>query len=55
MNKADRTIEKSTKEGRLYKNTTDFLKQEKVLKTIDDLLKSDIVKSINDRKKLKTA
>jgi hypothetical protein len=46
-------IVKSTKEGRLYIKTSDFFKQVKVQKTVDDLLKSDIVKDIEARKKLK--
>lgn len=46
-------IVKATKEGRLYIKTSDFFKQAKVQKTIADLLKSDIVKEIENRKKLK--
>ena len=46
-------IVKATKEGRLYIKTSDFFKQVKVQKTVADLLKSDIVKEIENRKKLK--
>jgi hypothetical protein len=42
-------IVKSTKSGRLYIETTDFLKQNKVQSTIELLLKSDLIKNI-DRK-----
>ena len=46
-------IVKATKEGRLYIKTSDFFKQDKIQKTVADLLKSDIVKEIENRKKLK--
>jgi len=52
-NNKKENIVKSTKEGRLYIKTSDFFKQVKVQKTIDELLKSDIVKDIEERKKLK--
>ncbi len=47
------SIVKATKEGRLYIKTSDFFKQDKIQKTVADLLKSDIVKEIENRKKLK--
>ena len=47
------SIVKVTKEGRLYIETSDFFKQDKIQKTVADLLKSDIVKEIENRKKLK--
>lgn len=53
MTNKKENIVKSTKEGRLYIKTSDFFKQEKVQQTVDDLLKSDIVKDIEARKKLK--
>lgn len=46
-------IVKATKEGRLYIETSDFFKQAKIQKTVTDLLKSNIVKEIENRKKLK--
>lgn len=39
--------------GRLYIKTSDFLNQNKVQKTIDNLLKSDIVKEIEKDKLVK--
>jgi hypothetical protein len=41
----------STREGKLYINTADFFKQEKIKQTIFDLLDSDIIKQIDARKK----
>jgi hypothetical protein len=53
MNSKKQNIVKSTKEGRLYIKTSDFFKQEKIQQTVNDLLKSSIVKDIEARKKLK--
>ena len=52
INKKENIV-KSTKEGRLYIKTADFFKQEKIQKTVNDLLNSDIVRDIEARKKLK--
>lgn len=41
----------STKEGRLYITTSDFFGQEKIKQTINDLLDSDIIKKIDERKR----
>lgn len=41
----------STREGKLYINTVDFFKQEKIKQTIADLLDSDIIRQIDARKK----
>lgn len=41
----------STKEGRLYITISDFFKQEKIKQTISDLLESDIIKKIDERKR----
>ena len=41
----------STKEGRLYINTSDFFGQEKIKQTINELLDSDIIKKIYERKR----
>ena len=45
-------IVKSTKGGKLYIETSDFFKQLKIKETVNDLLKSDIVKDIEGRKKI---
>lgn len=45
-----KNIVKSTSSGRLYITTEDFFQQEKVQETIKELLNSDIVKDIEDRK-----
>ena len=42
---------KATSEGRLYIKTSDFFKQLKIQQTIDTLLKSDLIKQIEERKK----
>jgi hypothetical protein len=47
-----RNIVKSTKSGRLYIETTDFLKQSKVKATIQLLLKSDLIKEIEEKHKV---
>jgi hypothetical protein len=44
-------IIKSTKEGRLYKTTQDFFSQKKVINLIEDLLKSDLIKQIDENKR----
>jgi hypothetical protein len=54
MKDKKQNIIKSTKEGRLYIKTSDFFKQVKIQQTVNDLLKSDIVKGIEARKKLKS-
>lgn len=41
----------STKEGKLYITTADFFKQEKIKQTINELLDSDIIKKIDERKR----
>lgn len=41
----------STKEGRLYITISDFFKQEKIKQTISELLDSDIIKKIDERKR----
>jgi hypothetical protein len=46
-------IVKSTRQGRLYIKTSDFFNQERIQKTISILLKSDIIKEIEERKKTK--
>jgi len=49
MNIKDNII-KSTKEGKLYMTTFDFFNQEKIRRTITELLNSDIIKKIEERK-----
>ncbi|WP_162497589.1 hypothetical protein [Aureibaculum marinum] len=46
-----RNIVKSTKSGRLYIETTDFLKQKKVRATIKLLLESDLIKDIEKKRR----
>jgi hypothetical protein len=48
----DKTIDpvKATSEGRLYMDTKDFFKQEDIISTVRSLLKSDIIKQIEQRK-----
>ncbi|CAA0189886.1 conserved hypothetical protein [Tenacibaculum maritimum] len=46
-----RNIVKSTKSGRLYIETTDFLKQKKVKATIKLLLESDLIKDIEKKRR----
>lgn len=41
---------KATKEGRLYIEIEDLLKSPKIQKTIEELLESEIVKEIEERK-----
>lgn len=41
----------STKEGRLYITISDFFKQDKIKRTINELLDSDIIKKIDERKR----
>ena len=45
-----KNIVKSTKSGRLYIETTDFLKQKKVKATIKLLLESDLIKNIDKKR-----
>ena len=47
-----KNIVKSTKEGKLYIETKDFFSQPKIQQTIKDLLNSDLVKQIDNRKKI---
>lgn len=47
----NKVVVKSTKNGRLYMETTDLLSQEKVQSTIHYLLKSDLIKNIDKRNK----
>lgn len=49
MERKKRNIVKSTKSGRLFIETTDFLKQKKVKNTIEFLLESDLIKEINKK------
>ncbi len=46
-----KNIVKSTKSGRLYIETIDFLKQDKIKETINFLLESDLIKSIEKKNK----
>lgn len=46
----EKSIIRSTREGRLYIKTSDFFNQEKIIKIIKDLLESDIVKDIDKRR-----
>ena len=48
-----KVVVKSTKNGRLYMETTDLLSQEKVQYTIHYLLDSDLIKDIDKRNKQK--
>jgi hypothetical protein len=41
----------ATKEGRLYIEISDFFGQEKIKQTIKELLNSDIIKKIEERKR----
>jgi chromosome segregation and condensation protein ScpB len=41
----------STKEGRLYIEISDFFGQEKIQQTIKELMNSDIIKKIEERKR----
>ncbi len=41
----------STKEGRMYIEISDFFGQEKIKQTIKELLNSDIIKKIEERKR----
>ena len=52
MNFKKRNIVKSTKSGRLYIETTDFLNQSKVKATIELLLKSDLIREIEKKHKV---
>ena len=52
MNFKKRNIVKSTKSGRLYIETTDFLNQSKVKATIELLLKSDLIREIEKEHKV---
>lgn len=54
MSRTKKNIVKSTKSGRLYIETKDFLLQDKVKRTVEALLKSDLIKGINDRQRVKT-
>lgn len=45
------SIIQSTKEGRMYIEISDFFGQEKIKQTIKELLNSDIVKKIEERKR----
>ena len=49
MSHKKRNIVKSTKSGRLYIETTDFLKQNKIKDTIKLLLESDLIKNIDKK------
>ena len=49
MSNKKRNIVKSTKSGRLFIETTDFLKQKKVKRTIEFLLDSDLIKEIDEK------
>lgn len=40
---------KATKEGKLYIKTSDFFKQDKIKKDIEELLSSEIIKNIDQR------
>ena len=40
---------KATKEGKLYIETSDFFKQDKIKKDIEELLSSEIIKNIDQR------
>ena len=42
---------KATKEGKLYIETSDFFKQERIQNDIKDLLASELIKNIDNRKK----
>jgi hypothetical protein len=44
-------IIQSTKEGRMYIEISDFFGQEKIKQTIKELLNSDIIKKIEERKR----
>jgi hypothetical protein len=46
-----KNIVHSTKEGRLYIKISDFFGQEKIQQTIKELLASDIIKQIEERKR----
>ncbi|MEO6903952.1 MAG: hypothetical protein ABI315_12505 [Bacteroidia bacterium] len=47
----EESIIHSTKEGRLYIKTVDFFQQEKIKQTIHELLDSDIMRQIKERKR----
>ena len=55
MAEENKNIVKSTKGGRLYIETQDFLLQEEVKETIETLMDSDLIKEIDKRKKTKLA
>jgi hypothetical protein len=49
MGKKKKDIVKSTKSGRLYIETKDYLLQDKVKETIEKLMESDLIKQIDER------
>lgn len=52
MERKPKDIVKTTTNGRMFVETADFLKQEKVMNMIGDLKNSSIVKDIERRKRL---
>lgn len=51
MPKSKKDIVKATSSGRLYVETNDFFTSEKIITTIQNLLNSNIIKAIEERKK----
>lgn len=45
-----KNIIKSTKQGKLYIKTSDFFNQDVIIKMIQNLLESEIVKNIDKRR-----